>query len=372
MAYMPSSMYQLPVPMQQEEPPKGLMQRMGQAFKGFNNPDLAMALLANSGYSPQKRSFGEIMGTSMMQAQQAQSQRKDDEFKRKYMEAQMQAMGGKSGKPIAVIGPDGKPLLVSEADSLGKQPYAGGNDAKPSALIQAYNMARDQGYSGSILEFQTELAKASAQYPYSVNDVEGVPTLTPRINTNTTSTPQPQAFTPQPLMPRPLSNLSREATAKNVLAGAGASGSEMGQSTAKAEFDLPRIESSVQTAKGDIDKLISHPGRSFITGGTSIVPIIPGTKGADADALAKQIQGQTFLQAFNMLKGGGAITETEGAKAEAAIGRMSRSQSDDAYVEALNDLKGVLDRGLEKARTQAGKGGAKPKKRYNPATGKIE
>jgi hypothetical protein len=88
--------------------------------KGFwNNPDLAMALLANSGYSPQKRTFGEILGTSMLQANQMKQGRTDDEFKREYMKAQMKAMG----QPVAVMGPDGKPQYVREQDSYGKQPY---------------------------------------------------------------------------------------------------------------------------------------------------------------------------------------------------------------------------------------------------------
>jgi len=130
----------------------------------------------------------------------------------------------------------------------------------------------------------------------------------------------------------------------------------MGQSVAKAEFDLPRVESNAQLAKADIDRLIAHPGRKWITGATSSAPIIPGTPQADADALAKKIQGQTFLQAFQSLKGGGAITEVEGQKAEQAIAALARAQSDEAYVAALKDLRGVLDRGVEKARKQASMG----------------
>jgi len=119
------------------------------------------------------------------------------------------------------------------------------------------------------------------------------------------------------------------------------------------------VEANAQLAKADIDKLINHPGRKWITGATSVAPIVPGTPQADADALAKKIQGQTFLQAYQSLKGGGAITEVEGQKAEQAIAALSRAQTDEAYVAALKDLKGVLDRGLEKARKQASMGKAK-------------
>jgi hypothetical protein len=90
----------------------------------LSNPDLAMALLANSGYSPHKRGFGEILGTSALQARQMGQQREDDAFKRKYMEAQMGAMGG---KPIPVMGPDGKPIYVAENDAVGKTPLLSGS-----------------------------------------------------------------------------------------------------------------------------------------------------------------------------------------------------------------------------------------------------
>jgi hypothetical protein len=125
MAYMPSAMYNTPVPMSGpgQHPP----QQSPAGWRGLlQNQDLAMALLANSGYSPQKRSFGEIVGTSMMQAQGMKSQRDEDAFKRKYMEAQIQAMGQTSRKPVVITGPDGKPIYVSENDAIGKAPFLQG------------------------------------------------------------------------------------------------------------------------------------------------------------------------------------------------------------------------------------------------------
>ncbi len=86
-AGMPLGYSNTPVPIQPQQ--VNALDRL----KGmWNNPDLAMALLANSGYSPHKRSFGEVLGTSMMQANQMKQGREDDAFKRKYMEAQMAAM----------------------------------------------------------------------------------------------------------------------------------------------------------------------------------------------------------------------------------------------------------------------------------------
>lgn len=69
----------------------------------LSDPNLGLALLANSGPSMQPRSFGQIFGQSALQAQQMQQDSADADFKRKYMEAQMAAMGAKQqGQPSSV------------------------------------------------------------------------------------------------------------------------------------------------------------------------------------------------------------------------------------------------------------------------------
>jgi hypothetical protein len=120
---MPLSYSNTPVPMGQPQQVNALDRLKGM----WSNPDLAMALLANSGYSPHKRSFGEILGTSMMQANQLKSGRDDDAFKRKYMEAQMAAMGQNQRKPVVIAGPDGKPIYVAEDEAIGKSPFLQGS-----------------------------------------------------------------------------------------------------------------------------------------------------------------------------------------------------------------------------------------------------
>lgn len=122
----------------------------------------------------------------------------------------------------------------------------------------------------------------------------------------------------------------------------------------QAAFDLPRVEQITAQAISDIDKLRGHEGLKYITGAYSLSPVFPNTPQASADALARQIQGQTFLQAYQQLKGGGQITEVEGQKAEAAVARLQRAQSTEDYQGALDDLKSILNNSLERARKQAG------------------
>lgn len=79
---------------------------------------------------------------------------------------------------------------------------------------------------------------------------------------------------------------------------------------------------------------------------------IAGTKAADFYSLLEQVQGGTFMQAFNNLKGGGQITEQEGAKATAAIARLNPRQSEEGFNKALMDFDGVLAQA--QSRAQAG------------------
>lgn len=62
----------------------------------------------------------------------------------------------------------------------------------------------------------------------------------------------------------------------------------------------------------------------------------------DTIPIIQQLQGQTFLEAFESLKGGGQITEVEGRKAEAAIARLQRTQSTPAFIKALLELEDII------------------------------
>jgi flagellar protein FlgJ len=85
-----------------------------------------------------------------------------------------------------------------------------------------------------------------------------------------------------------------------------------------------------------------------------------GEKGNDALARYKQLQGQAFLQAYNLLKGGGAITDIEGKKAESAMARLDRAQSEDTFKEALKDFRDAIESGITKLKAKAGAGPVAP------------
>lgn len=154
---------------------------------------------------------------------------------------------------------------------------------------------------------------------------------------------------------------------------------EIGESRGQAQVDLPRQTDNANAALQTIEAIRAHPGRGFGTGSTGVLPGVPGTQQKDFIALVDQAKGKAFLEAFNSLKGGGAITEVEGKKATDAIARLDRTQSESGFLKALDDLEAVIRTGLDRAQKKAGGGGdaapadaPKQRLRFNPETGELE
>lgn len=175
---------------------------------------------------------------------------------------------------------------------------------------------------------------------------------------------------------------------KNVAGKAAAekAGTDIGGAVATAPGALAAADQITR----HLDELEKHPGLTLGTGLTAWTSAIPGSPMADFEARRQQIQGQAFLQQYQALRGGGAITEAEGAKASAALARLQTAVSEKDFRAALKDFRreiGVL-RGIAEKRAQtgrelgvpgmppgtppatAGKPGGRLK--FNPATGEIE
>jgi hypothetical protein len=160
---------------------------------------------------------------------------------------------------------------------------------------------------------------------------------------------------------------------------------EQGKAQGKAAADLPRIVENAQNGLDTIAAIRKHPGKSAATGWSYYVSGLPGTESRSFLNHLKQAQGQSFLQAFNSLKGGGQITEIEGEKATQAIARLDAPQDEKDFDQALNDLEMIIRRGMARAKASAV---AKPvlpsedttkkekvgplRLRYNPETGELE
>ena len=132
---------------------------------------------------------------------------------------------------------------------------------------------------------------------------------------------------------------------------------EVGTQTGKAQVGLPQALQTADDTIKQIDEIISHPGRETGTGLSSKLDprnYIPGTDAYNFAVRVKQVGGRAFLQAYETLKGTGQVTEIEGAKATEAIARMDKAQSDEEFLQAMNDFKGVINGIKTNLRKKAG------------------
>lgn len=91
-----------------------------------------------------------------------------------------------------------------------------------------------------------------------------------------------------------------------------------------------------------IDELIAHPGRAWISGGTSILPNLPGSEGADAQAKYELIKSRAFMDARQQLRGTGSISDMESKAAGQAASALNTRQSEPEFLKTLQEMKGVL------------------------------
>ena len=128
-----------------------------------------------------------------------------------------------------------------------------------------------------------------------------------------------------------------------------------GKAQGEAQAALPAVEGSANEMLSSIDALLNDPYLD------SMIGSIQGGWMPNVTSDARRVQGrmdqiggQSFLQAFNMLRGAGQITEQEGAKATAAMSRLNAAQSEKDYRDALLELRGVVERSMTRAREKAG------------------
>lgn len=157
------------------------------------------------------------------------------------------------------------------------------------------------------------------------------------------------AVKPPPLTADEQANKVVDATEARILA----------KDMALAKTMLPKARSSAERALKGIDDMLNHPGLSAVVGlpdptkgGLGFVQI-PGTAAANFQARLDQLKGGAFLEAYNTLKGGGQISNVEGAKAEAAIVRASAAQTEVEFRQAMNDFADAIRTGLANLETSA-------------------
>ena len=136
-------------------------------------------------------------------------------------------------------------------------------------------------------------------------------------------------------------------------AGERAIGTAQGESVGGAAAGLAGATAKAEQSMALIDSIIADPALEGITG--MIEGRLPPMTQAGTDLNVKidQLRGRVFTEAFESLKGGGAITEAEGRAATEAMGRINRAQSVGEFQTALAELRGIISAGVERMRQKA-------------------
>lgn len=139
---------------------------------------------------------------------------------------------------------------------------------------------------------------------------------------------------------------------------AGKSAQVQGEAQGKAASALPLAENSARRMLGAIDTLTGpNSGLDRVTG--TIYGRLPewtniSEEAKNAQSQIDYVNSNTFLQAYNDLRGAGAITEKEGEAAQKAYNRLRSQQlGTDAYRKALIDFRNEVVQLRDIARAKA-------------------
>lgn len=133
---------------------------------------------------------------------------------------------------------------------------------------------------------------------------------------------------------------------------------ELNESIIDAQKTLSDIDELVGSVDGKIEPhpgfetSVGRKGASYLFG--ALEEPFAGTDASDFMSRYTQLKDKSFLSARQMLKGGGAITDFEGRKAENAINRMNNALREEDFIAAARDLQDAIRVGLEKLKTQGG------------------
>jgi len=134
-------------------------------------------------------------------------------------------------------------------------------------------------------------------------------------------------------------------------------GGKEGGIVGEARGELPGAVVQAEVTNLKIDTLAADPDLESAIGYKSWWPdAMAPSKVIKIRAKVDELMGGAFLEARNMLKGGGSITDYEGQRAESAYARMERAikaSDPEVFQEALADFKQAVADGVRKLKATA-------------------
>lgn len=131
-------------------------------------------------------------------------------------------------------------------------------------------------------------------------------------------------------------------------------GTAEGKATGEAAGALPGATQLAQNIAQQVEDLKNDPYLPRMLGPfNSRLPNLTADAGR-VQGRINQIKGGAFLNGRQALKGGGAITDFESGKAEAAYARLEEAQNEVDFKAALDEFNFYVQQGLQKLQAQAG------------------
>lgn len=217
------------------------------------------------------------------------------------------------------------------------------NEPASSDDIREFQFAKRDGYAGGFSDWMKQKREMNGQTAQQVTwgtDAQGNYVAMQASRDGKLV----QSQLPQGVVPVPAEVLAYRKTQAN----------QQGEASGKAKANLPVVEAQSKLMLDAIGAVENDPYLPNMTGFMANYRPNVTKEAVASQARIDQVQGKAFLQAFEGLRGGGAITEAEGAKATASISRLqAMAVGTEEYKRALNDVRKEVTSLVELARRKA-------------------
>lgn len=138
----------------------------------------------------------------------------------------------------------------------------------------------------------------------------------------------------------------------------------LGEQAATKEFSLPKMRDISQRALDEGVNLLKHPGFEAAVGmpnpfkGGLGVGTVPFTPARDFNNALDSVKRGAFMQAYEQLRGAGAISGPEGIAATEALANMNTATSEVQFKRELQRFMNIVASGMKVAEKQARMGAA--------------
>lgn len=227
-------------------------------------------------------------------------------------------------------------------------PLADGGDDRPEMVRQREELARIAGLQPGTPEYQefmltgNTVGRGANEYGlnplFGTDEAGNVTVMQLGKDGTAVMTKLPEGVTPN-------LGIRKEEEAR---------GSAVGKQAGEAAADLSGARITADRTLGLVDELYNDPYLESMIGPIEgRLPNVSASAGR-VQSRMDQLQGTAFLEAYNMLRGGGQITEVEGKKAESAMARLRTAQNEADYRAALMDFRDAVETGISKLEARAG------------------